>query len=119
VPGDVVALRAFAVTADLARVADYRHVVAARERSTDPGDRRVWESAVNRSALCLADTRALFEAVPHYLDADAAVGILASRPPDPSTLAAVRLPHPRIAGGSWSWVGNFTTGRRTGTTTPT
>ncbi|MDQ3569839.1 MAG: hypothetical protein M3396_04295 [Actinomycetota bacterium] len=97
VPGDVVALRAFAVTADLARVAGYRQVTDTRERSGDPGQHQVWETAVNRSALCLADTRALFEAVPHYLDADAAVGILASRPPDPGVVGALRLPHPRIA----------------------
>jgi len=96
VPGDVVALRAFAVTADLARVAGYGRMVASLERSRDPADHEVWETAVNRSALCLADTRVLFEAVPHYLEADAAVGILASRPPDPDSMANLRLPHPRI-----------------------
>lgn len=54
-------------------------------------------TAMRRMLLSLADNRALFDAVPHFLDSDAAVGILASRPPDSDALAGLALPHPRIA----------------------
>lgn len=95
VPGDVAALRGFAVAADLARVASYQSVIAA-PTAGPPEDDEVWRTAVTRTITCLADTTALYEAVPHFLDAETAVGILASRPPEPSDLADLRLPYPRI-----------------------
>ena len=97
VPGDVAALRGFAVAADLARVASYQRVIAAIPRHGPAHDDMVWRSAVSRTLTCLADTEALYDAVPHFLDADAAVGILASHPPEPADLAELRLPYPRIA----------------------
>lgn len=95
VPGDVAALRGFAVAADLARVASYQSVIAA-PTAGPPEDDEVWRTAVTRTITCLADTTALYEAVPHFLDAETAVGILASRPPEASDLAELRLPYPRI-----------------------
>jgi hypothetical protein len=96
VPGDVSALRGFAVAADLARVASYQSVIAA-PTAGPPEDDEVWRTAVIRTITCLADTTALYEAVPHFLDAETAVGILGSRPPEPSDLAELRLPYPRIS----------------------
>ncbi|MGI8808578.1 MAG: hypothetical protein ACR2KK_12170 [Acidimicrobiales bacterium] len=97
VPGDVAALRGFSVAADLARVATYQSVIADIPGHGRPQDDAEWCSAVSRTLACLADTEALYEAVPHFLDADAAVGILASRPPEATDLAGLHLPYPRIA----------------------
>lgn len=92
VPGDVVALRAFAVAQDLERLRRYHGVAG------NPGaDPEVRAEAAGRVAAGLADVRLLHEAVPHFLDADAARGVLSSRPPGPEVLAEVRLPHPKVA----------------------
>ncbi len=97
VPGDVVALRSFAVAADLARIASYQRVIAESPVALHGGDDDVWANAVSHTLAFLADTKALYEAVPHFLDAEVAVGILASRPPEPADIAELRLPYPRIS----------------------
>lgn len=97
VPGDVVALRAFAVSADLTRLRQYQDVILGPRTLRRTEDADVRSTAMSRTLLSLADNRLLFDAVPHFLDGDAAVGILASRPPDGDALASLTLPHPQIA----------------------
>lgn len=96
VPGDVVALRGFAVAADLARIISYQRIIADPPVGRE-GDEEIWLNAVSHTLAFLADTNALYEAVPHFLDAEVAVGILASRPPEPDDVAELRLPYPRIS----------------------
>lgn len=97
VPGDVVALRAFAVSADLVRLHQYHEVIVAPRTLSRAEDAEVRLTAMRRTLLSLADNRALFDAVPHFLDSNAAVGILASRPPERAALESLKLPHPRVA----------------------
>jgi hypothetical protein len=92
VPADAVALRALPVAAGFEDLHRYQHVL------TDP-----WATvgarleAACRAELLLSDARAVYEAVPHFLDADGADGILTSSPPGPDVLTDLRLPHPRVA----------------------
>lgn len=92
VPGDSVALRAFALVSDFQWLGQLQDVLA--DPSADPRDRL--ESAF-RTRVILDDARMLYDAVPHFLDADITAGILASRPPGPDVLGELRLPHRRVA----------------------
>ncbi|MEW6474293.1 MAG: hypothetical protein AB1679_18735 [Actinomycetota bacterium] len=91
-PGDVLALRALPVVTDFEYLNHYRGVL------TDPrAGRAARVEAACRTGTILDDARVIYEAVPHFLDAEVAAGILASHPPGPDVLAEVRLPHRRIA----------------------
>ncbi|MGH9189805.1 MAG: hypothetical protein ACRD0Q_07210, partial [Acidimicrobiales bacterium] len=96
-PGDVVALRSFSVAADLTQVKAYQAYLEASMRRGQVADLESQIAAVNRTVLTVADIGTLFDAVPHFIEADAAVGILSSRPPEAQSLADLRLPYPRIA----------------------
>lgn len=92
VPGDAVALRAFTIASDFEYLHQFRAIF------DDPAaDLAVRFEAAWRAQTILADTRAVYDAVPHFLDADVAAGILASRPPGPDVLGELRLPHDRVA----------------------
>ena len=91
-PGDIVALRAFSVSADLARLYEAHDVAADPDAS--PKQRR---AAAARILTLHPDMAALYDAVPHFLDGPTAHGILSSRPPDPDVVDAIRLPYPRVA----------------------
>lgn len=93
VPGDVVALRSFAVTGDLAQAG--RHLDVAT--GAVPGVSHLAETAGRRLVRCLADTATLYGAVPHFIDTATAAGIVASQAPGPDVVGELRLPYPRIA----------------------
>jgi hypothetical protein len=92
VPGDVVALRAFAVTSDFEAFDRLRTILG------DPrtGQEAQTEAAL-RTLLVLQDLQSLYEAVPFFLEATVAAGILASRPPGTDVLSELHLPYPHIA----------------------
>lgn len=92
VPGDAVALRALPVAADFEDLRRYQSILT--EPRATVGARL---EAACRVEVLLSDARAVYEAVPHFLDADVAAGILASRPPGPEVLTDLRLPHRRVA----------------------
>lgn len=93
-PGDVVALRAFSVAADLTRARSYLPELV-RVTGKEVDDTQI--EALERMVLTVADVGQLFDAVPHFIEADAAVGVLSSRPPDAASMAELRLPYPQIA----------------------
>ncbi|MFP5375771.1 MAG: hypothetical protein ACLGIO_03175 [Acidimicrobiia bacterium] len=92
VPGDVVALRSVTVSADL--VLARRHLELAASGSLAP---EAAEVAARRMAMSLTDIARLYGAVPHFVDAEAAAGLVASHPPGPDVLDELRLPYPTIA----------------------
>lgn len=94
VPGDVVALRAFAVTSDLVQAARLLEGLSAR---AVPGGRSGARLAASRLVASIAEAAALYRAVPHFIDTPAAAGILASQPPGPDVVGELRLPYPHIA----------------------
>lgn len=92
VPGDALALRALPV------VTDFEYLTRCRDVLTDPeAGRTARLEAASRVEMILDDARTIYEAVPHFLDADVAAGILASHPPGQDVLTELRLPHGRIA----------------------
>ena len=92
VPGDVVALRSFSVTADLALSRQHLEMLDSGLLPPEAA-----ELAARRAAMWIVDTARLYAAVPHFVDADAAGGLLASQPPGPDVLGELRLPFPTIA----------------------
>ncbi len=84
-PGDVLRLRALAGSwlVDLA-TSNWNHEDGRTERLANP-DRE------------MAALELLYASVPYFLPASAALGILASQPPEPSLLAELRLPYPAVA----------------------
>jgi hypothetical protein len=85
-PGDVVAIRARA-----ARVA-LRRVFQQPETVFNPDDR-----TVDDLLWTMTMARLLYGAVPYFLPAATAHGIMASVPPDPALAAEIRLPYPAVA----------------------
>jgi hypothetical protein len=91
-PGDAVALRAFTLVSDFEWLGQLQEVLA--DPSAQPGAR---VEAAFRTRVIIDDARTLYDAVPHFLDADVAAGILASRPPGPDVVDELRLPHRSVA----------------------
>lgn len=92
VPGDVVALRGFTVSADLALARRYLQLAASGSLPPEAA-----EVAARRLAMSLTDIARLYAAVPHFVDAEAAAGLVASHPPGRDVLDELRLPYPTIA----------------------
>jgi hypothetical protein len=91
-PGDVVALRAFSVSADLHRLFGFHDVAANPDAQSEQQ-----HAAVARILTLHPDIAALYDAIPHFLDGPTAHGILSSRAPEPDVIDAIRLPYPRVA----------------------
>ncbi|HET7486658.1 MAG TPA: hypothetical protein VFJ85_01930 [Acidimicrobiales bacterium] len=92
VPGDVVALRSFAISADLMNSARLLDALGAGALQGEAA-----HTAARRIASSLVDLGALYRAVPHFVDESAAAGLLASQPPGPDVVDGLRLPHPTVA----------------------
>jgi len=96
VPGDVVVLRALA-----AKPLVWGAVTACNALGIASVDTATWSPAddpegtyrlINVMRSCAATAAWTLEAAPYFLPVTAAVGVMASHPPDPDLLAAIRLP---------------------------
>jgi hypothetical protein len=86
VPGDVLRLRSLAGSWLL-------HLVTSERINTDGNRERLPESELEREWVAL---ELLYASVPYVLTADAALGIMASQPPDTDLLHALQLPYPAV-----------------------
>jgi hypothetical protein len=93
-PGDAVAIRSIGLGADL--VVQRRNLALLRVRPADVIQAELQLNAASGIHLALSEYRALYDAVPHWLDGPTAAGVIDSTPPAPDVLAEVRLPYPRI-----------------------
>lgn len=85
VPGDCVRLRALGATWLLDLAASDWHDMSGRSARRRDNERE------------LALIELLLAAVPYFLPAASALGVMASQPPEPSLLAEIRLPYPAVA----------------------
>lgn len=85
VPGDIVRIRALVGSWLLDLITGAWEDAAGRDRRLPDANRE------------LAVAELLAVSVPHFLPAAAALGILASQPPDPELVADLRLPYPAVA----------------------